>query len=454
MNPSLLFQAVGPAVPEQELSWHRRLKAIASNALTSWPRRAYEAEVLEQRFLGRGLFLLNAPEAIRQVLVDKVENYRRARASIRVLGPGLGEGLFLSEGEAWKFQRQTVAPALAPRVVPLLLRNVAGATEQALGRLGAETRPVDLLAAMQILTLEIVGRSMFSFEMQRHGAALRAFVRRFEEQLGRPHILDILLPVGIPNPRDLARQRFRRDWLRLVDAIMATRREAGDPEAPRDLFDLLRAARHPETGKHFSPAELRDQVATMIVAGHETTALALFWSLYLLASAPDTQRRLAEEVRDLPLTPETAADTLSRLVYARAVVSEALRLYPPVIMLVRQCVDADRWQDLAIPRQSLVIISPWVLHRHRKIWPDPEGFDPSRFFGDSPPVSKFAYLPFGVGPRVCVGAHFAMAETTLMLAMIIQRFQVMRADSGPILPVAVVTTQPHRPALFRLTPRR
>lgn len=454
MSASALFQAIGPKVPARELSWHRRLAALRSNALAAWPEEAYEADVLHQRFLGRGLLLLNASEAIRHVLVENADSYRRSPATIRILRPLVGQGLFLSEGEAWRFQRQTIAPALAPRVVPLLLRHVASATEEALVRLGAAPAPVDLLAAMQILALEIAGRSMFSLEMQQHGPAMRGLIRRFGDRLGRPHLLDILLPAAIPNLRDLARRRFRTEWLRLMDAIIAGRRDAPDPDAPRDLFDLLRAARHPETGQGFSAGELRDQVATMIVAGHETTALALFWSLYLLASAPDVQDRLAEEVRGLSLTPEAGPAALPKLIYARAVVSEALRLYPPAFVMVRQCVVADRWQDIEIPKHSLVMIAPWVLHRHRKFWRDPESFDPSRFLGEGPPVPKLAYLPFGAGPRVCVGAHFAMAEATLVLAMIVQRFHIERADSGPVIPMAVVTTQPDRSAGFRLSPRR
>jgi len=228
---------------------------------------------------------------------------------------------------------------------------------------------------------------------------------------------------------------FRGDFGDEMQQVFREQRaEAAGPLAFLHLWletavDLLRTARHPETGQGFSAGELRDQVATMIVAGHETTALALFWSLYLLASAPDVQDRLAEEVRGLALTPAAGPAVLPRLVYARAVVSEALRLYPPAFVMVRQCVVADRWQETAIPRGSLVMIAPWILHRHRKIWRDPESFDPSRFLGDEPPVPKLAYLPFGAGPRVCVGAHFAMAEATLVLAMIVQRFRAGCSDT-------------------------
>jgi unspecific monooxygenase len=191
----------------------------------------------------------------------------------------------------------------------------------------------------------------------------------------------------------------------------------------------------------------------MIVAGHETTALALFWSLYLLASAPAVQERLAEEVAGVDFTPETAGQILPKLSYTRAVVSEALRLYPPAFVIVREAIAEDSVGDIRIPANSQVLIAPWVLHRHRKLWANPDSFDPRRFLEGAVPPPRFTYLPFGVGPRVCVGAQFAMAEAVLILAMTIQRFRIARADTGPVLPVAVVTMQPDHAATFHLTAR-
>jgi unspecific monooxygenase len=294
---------------------------------------------------------------------------------------------------------------------------------------------------------------MFSVEMSRYGAAMRRMITDFGDRLGRPYLFDMLLPPWLPTLRDLKRRRFRASWTKLMDSIIAGRRALPSSEAPRDMFDLLRAARDPETGQGFSEAELRDQVSTMIVAGHETTALALFWSLYLLASAPAVQEQLAEEVRDLDFTPETAGQLLPQLTYARAVVSEALRLYPPAFVIVREAIAADSYGEVKIPAGSQVLIAPWVLHRHRKLWANPDAFDPARFLEAASPPPRFTYLPFGVGPRVCVGAQFAMAEAVLILAMTIQRFRISRADSTPVLPVAVVTTQPDHPAMFRLAAR-
>src|SRR5262249_11877071 len=193
--------------------------------------------------------------------------------------------------------------------MPMLARHVASATQETIALLAARPDgPLDLLATIQFLTLEIAARSMFSLEMHQYGAALRAMIAQFAANLGRPFFFDLILPTSIPTLRDFARMRFRKRWIALMDEVIAARLRAAPSDKPRDLFDMLLAARDPETGVAFSRAQLRDQMATMIVAGHETTALALFWSMYLLASAAGEQTRLAEDVAGLTLTPETAGE--------------------------------------------------------------------------------------------------------------------------------------------------
>jgi cytochrome P450 len=295
---------------------------------------------------------------------------------------------------------------------------------------------------------------MFSLEMNRYGPALRRMIKSFSADLGRPYFLDLMLPVGIPSPRDFARMRFRRRWIALMDEVLAARQREPASDQPRDLFDVLLAARDPETGAAFSQAQLRDQMATMIVAGHETTALTMFWSLYLLASAPTEQSLVAQEVADVDLSVENAGAALAKLPYTRAVVSESLRLYPPAAAIARVSAADDSIGEVKIPAGSLVMISPWVLHRHAKLWSEPEAFDPSRFLADKPLAHRFAYLPFGAGPRVCVGAQFALAEAALVLAKMMQRFEISLDDDEPVLPFTVITTQPDHPAPFRLRSRR
>jgi cytochrome P450 len=449
-----LFRPPCPHIPATELGWYQTFASLRTNALEVWPLEAYERDVLVQTFLGRRRFLFNAPDAIHHVLVANAANYTRTAPSIRILRPIVGEGLLLSEGEAWRHQRRTIAPTLAPRVVPMLAWHVARATAPLVTGLAAgEKDEVDMLAAMQFLALEIAARSMFSLEMHQHGDAFRSMILDFGYRLARPSFFDMMLPIGIPTLNDLARRKFRSEWIPFMDEIIASRLDAPQSGRPRDLFDVLLSARDPETGLAFSRAQLRDQIATMIVAGHETTALTLFWSLYLLASAPAEQERVAQEVRSLDLGPESAAEALPKLTYTRAVVDEALRLYPPAFIIVRKSIAPDHVGGTHVPTGSMVSVAPWVLHRHLRLWKDPDIFNPSRFVDPQTKPSRFAYLPFGAGPRVCVGAQFALTEASLVLATLIRGFEIALADDIPVLPVAVVTTQPNRPAPFRLRPR-
>jgi unspecific monooxygenase len=443
-----------PLAPESPLPLRAFLRAIRTNALTIWPGFAYRQDVTVRAFLGRTNVLLNAPDAIHHVLVGNPGNYRRSPASIRILRPITGEGLLLSEGDDWKLQRRTVAPALAPRVMPMLARHIVSATDQALARLTAQAaQPIDLLATMQTLALDIAGRSMFSLEMDQYGAAMRRMLTEFGEKYAQPRLLDMLLPPSIPTPKDIGRGRFRRRWMGLMETILSARLATPEPETPRDLFDLLRAARDPETGAGFSPAQLRDQVATLILAGHETTAVTLFWALIMLAEAPEEQDWLAQETVHATIDPETAYTTAATLTRTRAVVNETLRLFPAAFTIVREAIGPDRIGDLTLPPRSVVMIAPWVLHRHHALWQDPELFCPARFMPDQPPPARFAFMPFGAGPRICVGAQFAMTEAVLVLAALTGRFRLTRVDTRPVLPVGIVTTQPDHPAHVRLTVR-
>ena len=228
--------------------------------------------------------------------------------------------------------------------------------------------------------------------------------------------------------------------------LMAERRAAGKNEGapPRDLFDLMDAARDPETGEAFTDEQLGDQVATMILAGHETTATALFWSLYLLALDPATQEELAAEVNGASVN---GALDIERLKFTRAVVDETMRLYPPAFLIARAAAAPDTIAGMPVRKNDIVLIAPWLLHRHEKLWRDPNAFIPSRFMTGTPP-DRFAYLPFGVGARVCIGAHFALVEATLALAKMIGAFRVELVDREPVMPIGVVTTQPDRSPMF------
>jgi cytochrome P450 len=439
------FPATRPG-PAEAASGRGIARALGENALLAFPPDAFEQWAVVRSFFGRRQVILNRPAGIHHILVDNPANYRRTGATIRMLRPLLGGGLLLSEGEDWRQQRRTVAPAFAPRTIPLLARHIAQATGVLIDRLAGDARPIDLLAEMQFLALEIAGRSMFSLAMDRHGPELRELITGYAEHLGRPSLLDFLLPLPIPTPRDLGRQRFRRRWMALMRRLVAERRSVAGERSAGDLFDLLSAEER-------DADRLADEFATFITAGHETTAVALFWSLYLVATTPAVQQRIAAEVAPLDLSPDGASEALPKLIYARAVVQEALRLYPPAFTLVRQARRADTADGIAISAGAVVMIAPWVLHRHRLLWSRPESFDPRRFMPGATPPERYAYLPFGMGPRVCIGAQFALTEATLVLAAMVQSFHIEYADSEPVVPVAIVTTQPDHPPLFRVTPR-
>ena len=442
-------------MPTRQLSQLEAFLVLRRNPLELWGKPAYERPILSGRFFGREQLLLNDPTAIRHVLVANHENYRRNVGTWRVLQPLLGRGLFLAEGAPWRFQRRTIAPALAPRTLPILARHVVAASEAKEAELARLTgQAVELMPHLQHLALGIAGQSMFSLEMAGFGAELRALLLRYAEKYAQPGLLDLLLPGGVPSPLDLGRGAFRAEWLRFIDRMIEARETNPPSEGhPRDLFDLLAAARDPETGAGFGRAQLRDEVATAILAGHETTAVALFWACYIAARLPEQQERIAEEAAAVDLSAENAAAALAHLPHTRAHVDETLRLYPPAFLIVREAKEPDEIAGHPVASGTVVSVSPWVLHRHRALWTDPDRFDPARFLPGATPPDRYAYMPFGAGPRICVGAQFALTEAVLVLARLLRAFRIRLVGRGTVVPRGFVTTQPDRPIRFVLTRR-
>ena len=456
MNIASVRRPIIPPAPPRapdDMSFFGRLAVIRQNMIATWGQRAYEEDVIQGRFFFRNSFILNQPDVIRHVLLTNYENYSRTPAGIRMLRPVLGDGLLIAEGHSWTFQRRTLAPAFTPRATANLVPHMTAVLDETIAKLDARTgEDLDLREIMQRMTLEIAGRTMFSFGMDRHGATLRNFIMEYAAQLGRPYLLDMVLPVSWPSPMDFARARFRKRWTEFVAMLIAERRAAGkkDGAPPRDLFDLMDAARDPETGKGFSDEQLVDEVATMILAGHETTATALFWALYLLALDPDTQEEVASETCGEHL--DSMAD-IDRQKFTRAVIEETMRLYPPAFLVARAAREKDNAAGIEIGKGDIIMIAPWLLHRHEKLWDQPNAFIPKRFMSAEVP-DRFAYLPFGAGPRVCIGAPFAQAESVLALARLIGAFRVELADqTTPVIPLGVVTTQPDHSPMFRITRR-
>ncbi|MBR0852023.1 cytochrome P450 [Bradyrhizobium diazoefficiens] len=455
MNIASVRRPIVPPTPPRapdDMSFLGRLAAIRQNVIATWGQRAYEEDVIKGRFFFRNSFILNRPDAIRHILLSNYENYTRTPAGFRMLRPVVGNGLLTSEGRSWTFQRRTLAPAFTPKATADLVPHMTAVLDETIAKLDARVgESLDLREIMQRMTLEIAGRTMFSFGMDRHGQTLRNFVMEYGERLARPYFLDMLLPLSWPSPKDFERARFRTRWTEFVAMLIAERRAAGkkDGAPPRDLFDLMDEARDPVTGKGFSDAELVDEVATMILAGHETTAIALFWALYLLALDPETQEEVASETRDVHL--DNMAD-INRQKFTRAVIDETMRLYPSAFLIARAAREKDNAAGLEIGKGDVILIAPWLLHRHEKLWDQPNAFIPKRFMSAEAP-DRFAYLPFGAGPRVCIGAPFAQAESVLALARLIGAFRVELVDTEPVIPHGVVTTQPGHSPMFRITRR-
>jgi unspecific monooxygenase len=441
-----------PSTGTGRLSWRVVAGALRGNALAAFPDEAFFEDVVVQRFFGREHILLQRPEAIRHILIDNPQNYMRSPAATRVLRPMFGRGLFLSAGEDWRQQRRSVAPAFAPRTVHRLARQVVAATDRLADYLVTIDDTVNLVPVFQRLALEIIGGAIFSLDMRQYGPELRELILCYAARLGRPSLADFLLPLGVPTLADLARARFRRRWRRLIHRIIADRAQRAGEAGSNDLFDILAAA-DPETPPAVAAERLGDQIATIVVAGHETTAAALFWTLYLLARHPGEQERLVAEIAPLGLTPDNAADLLPELVRTRAVVDESLRLYPPAFVIVRQALHDDEAGGVPVPKGSLVLIAPWIMHRHRRFWRAPDRFDPSRFMPDAQPPPRFAYIPFGAGPRICVGSPFALTELVLVVASLVRAFRIALPPHRPVTPVGLITLQPDVPPPFRLRPR-
>ena len=442
---------VAPAMPpmaSNSVGGLRVLFALRRNAYQAFPPRCLDEPVVTLRALGRSLVLATAPDAIRHIMITQGEDYVRLPLGRRVLGPIVGEGLLVSEGETWREQRRAMAPAFTPRNVPLMARHIIRSTEQSCERLQRSLgEEIDLLQELQMLSLDIAATSLFSMEAASFGASLRTILSEYMSGVGRLFPSDVFLPEAFPTPTRLRRVEFRERWTRLIRSIIEVRRKAGNPDAPRDLFDLLAAAHGAER-----ESLLADEVSTMIVAGHETTALALFWACTLLAQAPQWQTALASEARQHDLSAAGAAESLPKLQVTRAVVEETLRLYSPAFMTGRLAQRTHEICGTRVPAGAIILLPYWLLHRSPRWWKQPEVFDPTRFLNGAEP-ERLTYLPFGVGRHVCIGAQLAMSEAVLATARLFRQFTVAMTSTREVLPVGTLSTRPDHSPRFVITLR-
>lgn len=395
-------------------------------------------------------YLVNDPAAVRRVLIGRGREYDKDTIQYRSLSLVTGEGLLTAQLGPWRKQRPLVQPAFHHETLNDIVRHVGVACD----RMAESWRDVpdgavvDVDAAMMHATLEIVGHALFGTDLSQDADVLaQSTLDALDVVVARARV-PLTPPAWMPTP---ANRRLNRAVSALDGAVDAMLAERGDVTRPKDMLDLLITARDDE-GARLSHREIRDQIVTFIVAGHETVASALTWSWALLARRPELMERLHEEaVRVLGGRAPEYAD-LDQLEFARAVFDETLRLYPPAWLITRNAMAEDELAGWRIPKGALIILSPYLLHRHPDVWTNPESFDPDRFINGQ--IERSAFIPFGAGIRQCIGKDFAYVEAVLMLAGIAQRF-MFTYPSGtlPPKPDPLVTIRPANGLRLALTHR-
>ena len=398
------------------------------------------------------VYMLHHPDGVKHVLQDNNQNYVKGPVIGRV-AILIGDGLFTSEGDFWRRQRRLAQPAFHRERIAGFVGTMVRRTAERLDGWAptvARGEPIDVAAEMNALTLTIVGETLFGRDLAGDAAEAGRALRVALEVTAHRAMSYLVSPIWLPIARNRSFRRAVGTLDALVFQIVDARQRAHDPGC--DLLGMLMAARDEETGDGMSRRQLRDEVMTFLLAGHETTAVALAWTWYLLARHPDVAVRARDEVVRVLGDRDPSLEDLPRLPLARMVVDEAMRLYPPVWGIGRQTIGADEVAGYDIPAGTLVNLSPWVTHRHPAFWPDPDRFDPERF---RPSVERtrprFAYFPFSGGPRLCIGETFALVEAQLVVAMMLRRYELTLVDDTPVVPEPTLTLRPHGGLRMRVT---
>ena len=430
---------------------------LLANLVASYPGYWYEVRRCEFRVgfsrSGRGM-LVNDPEAIRRILVTDAERFPKEENQLAILKPLLGMGLLTAEGETWKRNRKLAAPIFQHSSVrdfaPLFVR----AAERSAMRTLEHQRTYRIDQEMTRLTLEIIGEAVLSANLDENVDDISHTVTAVLEKFPAMFLASAYLPATLRN--------------RFIESIVQPGRKKLDffaraiiDEAKREgggttLMHRLMTASRDEEGRDMSLDQVRDEVATFLLAGHETTATTLSWAWYLLTLHPEWQERLYEEVHAVTGGRRLTADDVAALPLTRAVIDETLRLYPVVPNLLRRARETlEVAPDITIPRGDTVLISPWVLHRHKHFWREPDLFDPLRFTGEEAAERpRQIYMPFGGGPRICIGMSFALMEAVLILGTYVQRARVRVTNADKVMPQARIVLRPNTPLQAIVSPRR
>ncbi|MHA6345865.1 cytochrome P450 [Roseivivax sp. CAU 1761] len=443
-----------PPARAARVSLWRHARLFRADILSAQPARLYRAWMAEFRTPFFRSFLLNQPELVRLVLQERPGDFPKSGRIAEGLRPLLGDSIFVTNGAAWARQRRIIDPAFEGGRLRDTWPAMQAAAEAFAARLAARAgQEVEIEAEASHAAADVIFRTLFSIPIEdRLAQAVFAEFRAY--QRSQP-LLNLAAFVPLPRwlPRPFARQtRASARRLRGLIAELCVRRqdEIAAGTAPDDLATKIMTSRDPETGATFSTGEMVDQVAIFFLAGHETSASALAWALYLLATHPGWQDRVAAEARAC----DGGFAAMARMTAARDVFRETLRLYPPVPMMVREAARAERFRDRAVPRGAQLVLSPWHLGRHERLWRDPDAFDPGRWQEAAGRASaRQAYLPFSAGPRVCPGAGFAMIEGPLLLAAALRDLRVAPVPGKVPEPVAHLTVRARHGIALRLAPR-
>ncbi len=443
-----------PAARPDKVSLWRYMRLFRQDILSAQPAKLYRAWMAEFRTPFFRSYLVNQPELVRTVLNERPMDFPKSDRVGEGLRPLLGNSVFLTNGAVWQRQRRIIDPAFEGGRLRDTFPAMLAAGQAAGARLPEGA--VEIEEQMSHAAADVIFRTLFSIPIE-HRLAAEVF-RQFRAYQRSQPILNLaaFLPVPrwVPRFHRRATRRAAQAIRTAIAELTANRMaeiEAGT--APDDLATKIMTTADPETGERFSADEMVDQVAIFFLAGHETSASALGWALYLLALFPDSQDRVAEEAAALPENP--VFSDLSMLKFTRDVFRETLRLYPPVPMMVRESTCPERFRDRDLPKGSQIVLSPWHLHRHERLWDDPDSFNPDRYGSENGRnCLRDAYIPFSSGARVCTGAGFAMVEGPLLLALLVRGFRFQRVDGDDPVPVAHLTVRARDGIRLRVSRRR
>ena len=417
------------------------LSAARKNLLSIIPEIAVAQPMVSGR-TGKRWHMVMDPASIRRILLENLDNYPKSVVTKNLLRPAIGDSLFIAEGAHWRWQRRAAAPVFSHRNVMNLAPIMAAAAERSCARIAAASGAVDMADDMVRTTFDVISEVTFSGDGAFDAAAVHKSIDAYIEAAGKISLFDILgFPGWIPRPGRMFSGPAVKQMKRVADEAVEARRARGPQPGVPDLLDLLLAGVDPETKRRMNTAELRDNLLTFIVAGHETTALTMAWALYLCAFDQDVQTRARAEVQSVLKGRTANGEDVSKLPFIRMIADEALRLYPPAAMLSRTALKHDTLCEREIRAGDTVIIPIYALHRNRLLWPDADAFQPQRF-ADRKAIQRYAYLPFGDGPRICIGASFALQEVVIILATLLANFRFTPVKGRDPDPVMIITLRP------------